>query len=151
MTNLNKITINHEHFRQSDPPEKKPLNKKYNIKINNYDLALLDAMAENDGITRSALLNNILHQLLEKSLQGEIKDGDAQLLIASEADKLVRYENSGTPWIYSVLPKEFQQLLMNIFEHNYINAHMTQDYHMYTNSQTFKLIQQAIKDAQNVK
>lgn len=146
--------INHEKFMASDERDilrKKQPSKKYNIKIKKSDLILLDAMAETNDVPRSALLNEILHEILLKSLKEEIKDKDTKMLIASEADKLVKYDRTNVPWIFDALPIECHYLIQNVMEFNQTQVYVQPD--MYSpadtnfNSESYNLIQKALKES----
>lgn len=160
MENISKKTIEKENFRinrekfmASDEREilrKKQPSKKYNIKIKKSDLILLDAMAETNEVPRSTLLNEILHEILLKSLEEEIKDKDTKILIASEADKLVKYDHTDIPWIFDALPIECHKLIQNIIKFNQAQVDVQPD--MYApadanfNSESYNLIQKALKE-----
>lgn len=145
--------INHEKFMTSDEREilrKKQPSKKYNIKIKKSDLFLLDAMAETNEVPRSALLNDILHEILLKSLREEIKDEDTKMLIASEADKLVKYDHTTVPWIFDALPIECHYLMQNVMKFNRAEVYVQPDMYSPTdanfNSESHNLIQKALKE-----
>lgn len=146
--------INHEKFMASEEREilrKKQPSKKYNIKIKKSDLILLDAMAETNEVPRSVLLNDILHEILLKSLKEEINDEDTKILIASEADKLVNYDHTTVPWIIDALPIECHYLIKNVMKYNQSVVYVQPD--MYSpddtnfNSESYNMIKKALKES----
>lgn len=154
LTKKEAFRINHEKFMASDEREivrKKQPSKKYNIKIKKSDLILLDAMAETNEVPRSVLLNEILHEILLKSLKEEIKDEDTKVLIASEADKLVKYDHTNVPWIFDALPIECHFLIENVLEFNRTEVHVQPDIYSPAgtnyNSESFNLIKNALEES----
>lgn len=146
--------INREKFMVSDEREilrKKQPSKKYNIKVKKSDLILLDAMAETNEVPRSVLLNDILHEILLKSLKEEVKDEDTRMLIASEADKLVNYDHTNVPWIFDALPIECHYLIQNVMKFNQAEIYVQPDMYSPTdtnfNSESYNLIQKALKES----
>lgn len=70
-----KITFNKDAFTTAietteDKTEdlKKPEYKKYNMRFNNLDLAIIDAIAKRDGTSRSQILNNFITSTIQKTL-----------------------------------------------------------------------------------
>ena len=64
--------------------------RKFNFKIRNSDLVLIDALSEQYGVTRSTLLNYLLMIGLKKQIQPNYADSDneeVKMLIANRADK----------------------------------------------------------------
>ena len=67
--------------------------RKFNFKIRNSDLVLIDALAEQYGITRSSLLNYLLMKGLKKQIKPNYSDGDNEeikMLIANRADNKLK-------------------------------------------------------------
>lgn len=64
----------------------KPNIKKYNIRVHKTDLAVLDALATRDGISRSQLLNQLVEAILLNSLFS--LDTRAGYYVANSANKL---------------------------------------------------------------
>lgn len=89
----------------------------YTINPSNVDLALLDSLAASMSVSRSLLLNDILHDILLDEL-ASVEELDAKLLLAQTADKLAYYSNMATPWIYDVLSPACGALCGNIFKYN---------------------------------
>lgn len=91
--------------------------RKLNIRIQQHDLYLLDAVAKYNGISRSALINIFLHAFLLEELNS-IKDDDARALLAKAVDEQVNYDALAVPWIYSAISHDFKSLLYNIITYN---------------------------------
>lgn len=87
--------------------------RKFNIRIKQDDISLLDALTKKQGITRSALINIILHDILRDELMS-IDDLDARVLLASRADELASYDDLAQPWTHDALGVEFHSLLSNV-------------------------------------
>lgn len=64
----------------------KPNIKKYNIRLHKTDLAVLDALAARDGISRSQLLNQLVEKILLNSLS--VLDTRAAYYVAKAANQL---------------------------------------------------------------
>ena len=64
----------------------KPNIKKYNIRVHKTDLAVLDALATRDGISRSQLLNQLVEKILLNSLSA--LDTRAAYYVAKSANQL---------------------------------------------------------------
>lgn len=103
-----------EKFEQEADEKKKTYKneRKFNIRIKQDDIFLLDALAKQHGKTRSTLINEILHQIMRDELLS-IKDKDACVLLADTADKLAIYNDLDKPWIYDALGEEFLFMLNN--------------------------------------
>lgn len=91
--------------------------RKYNVKIRLDDLVLLDALADQQGIPRSVLLNNLLHEILLDELLA-ISEPDVRLLIARTADSRANYDNLSQPWVRDAIQSESSRLLENIERYN---------------------------------
>ncbi len=83
------VIIHSSNFEDQDLVIFRPVEeKRYNLKLYNSDIALLDEMSKEIGISRNSLINFILDRILEKWVS-EVSDLDTQALIAFEADKSV--------------------------------------------------------------
>ena len=60
--------------------------KKFNIRIRHEDIILLDALSTHQGISRAALLNKILHDIMRDALMSWKAD-DARVFLAKTADE----------------------------------------------------------------
>jgi hypothetical protein len=106
-----------------DRPETAPLSiparydRKYNLKIRQDDLALLDAMAAHEDIPRSVLLNNLLHDILLDELMG-IAEHDVRLLLAQTADSRAHYDDLSSPWVFDAIGTECSRIVENIHLYN---------------------------------
>ena len=58
---------------------------KFNIRIRQDDISLLDALSKDQGISRAALLNRILHDIMCDALMSW-EDDDARVFLAENAD-----------------------------------------------------------------
>ncbi|SPB14314.1 hypothetical protein NOV72_01564 [Caballeronia novacaledonica] len=91
--------------------------RRYNIKIRQEDVALLDALVALNEVPRSLLLNNLLHDILLNALQ-DIKDNDVRLLLAHTADQRAHYDELSCPWVFDAIETECRQIMQNIFQYN---------------------------------
>ena len=93
--------------------------RKFNIRIKSEDLCLLDTMANYHNITRSTLINKLLHEVLLKELM-DIDDNamDARALIAKIADQLVGYDGLASPWISEVVEPQLLEVSDRILNFN---------------------------------
>lgn len=94
--------------------------RKFNIRVKQDDVCLLDALAKTHGVTRSTLINQILHDILRDELMS-IEEGDARVLLAHVADLSASYDDLSLPWVYDALGPDFRQMLHSMLE--YSNAH----------------------------
>ena len=76
--------------------------RKFNIRVKQDDVCLLDALAKTHGVTRSTLINQILHDILRDELMS-IEEGDARVLLAHVADLSASYDDLSLPWVYDAL------------------------------------------------
>lgn len=82
-------------FLAAPPPE-----RKFNLRIKQEDLDLLDALAKRRGVTRSSLINRLLHDiLLEELLSIPEEEIDLRVLIAQTADERAACDETQRPWI----------------------------------------------------
>lgn len=98
-------------------PKKIKRNRKFNIRIKQHDILLLDALADQQDVTRSALINMLLHDLLRDELMS-VQDDDARALLAVTADEQVSYDASAQPWVMDAISSDYRHLLRNILEFN---------------------------------
>ena len=108
---------------QPDPgsiSERAKIDRKYNLRIKQDDICLLDALAKLHGVTRSSLINEILHEIMRDELMS-IEEDDARVLLAHVADQSASYDDLSLPWAYDALGSEFRHMLMNVLE--YGNTH----------------------------
>ncbi len=94
--------------------------RKFNIRVKQDDVCLLDALAKLHGVTRSALINEILHDIVRDELMS-IEEDDARVLLAHVADLSASYEPLSQPWVYDALGPDFRHMLHSMLE--YSNAH----------------------------
>lgn len=104
-------TANHESLQRVKNE------RKYNVRIKQHDLYLLDALAENEGVPRSVLINKLLHDVLHDELMS-IPDQDARALLAKTADERATYDALSRPWVFDAIGSECQHLLENILAFN---------------------------------
>jgi hypothetical protein len=91
--------------------------RKYNVKVRFDDLVLLDALADQQDIPRSVLLNNLLHEILLAELLA-ISEPDVRLLLARTADSRAHYDSLSQPWVRDAIQSESSRLLENIERYN---------------------------------
>lgn len=94
--------------------------RKFNIRVKQDDLCLLDALAKSHGVTRSTLINQILHDILRDELMS-VEEDDARVLLAHVADLSASYDQLSLPWVYDALGPNFRHMLHSMLE--YSNAH----------------------------
>lgn len=100
--------------------------RKYNIKIRQDDLVLLDALAGQKNIPRSVLLNNLLHEILLDELMS-IPEHDVRLLLAQTADSLAHYDELSRPWMFDAIQTECSQIMENINHYNRAELNVQDD------------------------
>jgi hypothetical protein len=93
--------------------------RKFNIRIRQDDIALLDALATLNGTTRSSLINDILHSQMRDELMS-IKDDDARTMLAHTADQLASYDSISQPWVYDALEADFAYMLRNMLNDGHV-------------------------------
>ncbi|WP_160286927.1 hypothetical protein [Pseudomonas knackmussii] len=91
--------------------------RKYNVRIKQHDLYLLDALADHEGVSRSVLINKLLHGMLLDELMS-IPDRDARALLAKTADERAAYDALSRPWVFDAVGSECKHLLKNILTFN---------------------------------
>ena len=101
-------------------PHKAKNDRKFNIRIKQHDICLLDALADHEGVARSVLINKLLHDFLRDELMS-IHEDDARALLAVEADKRATYDDLGQPWVIDAIGSDYRRILSNILEFNHRN------------------------------
>jgi hypothetical protein len=145
------LSLNAERFPPSDEtelPTRGKHDRKYNIKVMQEDVVLLGKLAETHDVTRSVLLNNLLHQILMDELQG-IEEHDVRLLLAQTADQRAQYDDLSTPWVFDAIGTECLQIIENVMRYNKAELHVQDDPnapadHSY-NSEKFLIVKEALK------
>lgn len=99
------------------PAQKIKGDRKLNIRIKQHDIFLLDALSENEGVSRSVLINKLLHDFLLAELMS-IQDKDARALLAVAADERAAYDNLSRPWVFDAIGSDCKYLLRNILDFN---------------------------------
>lgn len=100
--------------------------RKYNIKIRQDDLVLLDALAGQKNIPRSVLLNNLLHEILLEELMS-VQEHDVRLLLAQTADSLAHYDELSHPWEFDAIQPGCRQIVHNMEHYNSAELHVQYD------------------------
>jgi len=91
--------------------------RKFNIRIKQHDIHLFDALAEQEGVSRSVLINRLLHDFLRDELMS-VQEDDARALLAVTADEQANYDDLAQPWVLDAIGWECRHLLSNILEFN---------------------------------
>lgn len=91
--------------------------KKYNLRIRQEDLYLLDALAEEKSAPRSILLNHLLHEILLEDLM-KIQELDVRLLLAETADRRSQLDAMSQPWAVDAMQTENQTIMENVRLYN---------------------------------
>lgn len=99
----------------SSTDERGKSDRKFNIRIKQHDICLLDALAQLRGVTRSTLINEILYEIMWDELMS-VENQDARVLLASVADQSASYDEMAQPWIHDALGPEFRFILKNVLE-----------------------------------
>lgn len=92
MSKLN-ITFNKAAFAEKDQTATfdRPEHKKFNMKFNNLDLMMIDAIAKANGISRSQVINRFIDQILKDFVKAfSYQEG---LLITRHAETICEREN----------------------------------------------------------
>lgn len=100
--------------------------RKYNIRIRREDLVLLNLLADQKNISRSVLLNNLLHEILLDELKS-IKERDVRLLLAQTADSRANYDDLSSPWVIDAIKTECNLIVDNIKQYNKAELHVQDD------------------------
>jgi hypothetical protein len=101
--------------------------RKFNIRIKQHDVLLFDALAEQEGVSRSVLINRLLHDFLRDELMS-VQDDDARALLAVTADKQASYDDLAQSWVLDALGSDFHHILRNILEFNDRNEQQPSDH-----------------------
>ena len=109
------------------PSKKNKNDRKFNIRIKQHDICLLDALADHEGVARSVLINKLLHEFLRGELMS-IQEDDARALLAVEADEHATYDDLSQPWIIDAIGSDCRRLLHNILEFNDRNEQQPSDH-----------------------
>ena len=106
-----------EKFEMADSStdERGKSDRKFNIRIKQDDIYLLDAFAQLRGVTRSTLVNEILYEIVRDELMS-VEDQDARVLLAWFADQAASYDEMAQPWVHDALGPEFRFILKNVLE-----------------------------------
>lgn len=87
-----KITFNDDAFQDVSEQSsvfEKPDYKKFNMRFNNIDLLIIDAIAKRDGVSRSQILNNFIEENLKEFVWSvAANERDEALLITEHAEYL---------------------------------------------------------------
>lgn len=112
------VIIDSSKFENQDLSIFRPVeDRRYNLKLYDSDIALLDEMSKEIGISRNSLINFVLDKILEKWLS-EVSDKDTQALIAFEADKKVPacIANPDCSWTSKLFGRFSDRALKNYLE-----------------------------------
>ena len=109
-----KYKVNRSKFPNppSDTEDKKKKTKlptRFNIRIKQEDLSLLDALAEHHEMSRSSLLNSLVYGILQDELRS-VEDMDSRVLLATSADELFQADKLSTSWISDVFQDEMDDM-----------------------------------------
>lgn len=124
------IRLKPETFSETSdqsPPRKAKNDRKFNIRIKQHDIFLLDTLASHEGVARSALINKLLHDFLRDELMS-IEEADARALLAVVADEHATYDDLAQPWIIDAIGSDSRHLLHNILEFNHRNEQQPSDH-----------------------
>lgn len=91
--------------------------KKYNLRIKQEDLVLMDALADAKGVSRSMLFNHLLHEILRKELLN-VAELDVRLLLAETADQRSLGNKLSSPWAQDAIQEQSEAILENIRKYN---------------------------------
>lgn len=100
--------------------ERAKSDRKFNIRIRQDDICLFDTLAKLHGVTRSRLINEILHEIMRDELMS-IEDDDARVMLAHVADQSVSYDDIAQPWVNDALGSNFRGILQSMLD--YGNVH----------------------------
>lgn len=91
--------------------------KKYNLRIKQEDLVLVDALADAKGVPRSVIFNHLLHEILRKELMN-IQDLDVRLLLAETADQRSPGNKLSSSWAQDAIQAQSEAIFENIRKYN---------------------------------
>lgn len=118
------ITFKEDAFKQVEEAATtfdKPEFRKFNMRFNNLDLAIIDAIAKRDGVSRSQIINGFIERTL-KDFVMSCKHDEA-LLITRHAEFLSKNStklNKNFAWhlwfvnLYNHPESEFQNTMQNL-------------------------------------
>lgn len=113
------VTINTEEFEKVEPSKfRAKEDKRYNLKLYETDVELLDYLSAEIGTSRNNLVGLILEQVLRGLLDG-VKTEDTQLLIAESADEMVDiyWRHINSPWTAKYFWEKNEIARKNIRDH----------------------------------
>ena len=103
--NLNRnFEISEEFFRKEGSyflAKRGKKDRKFNMRIKNSDLYLIDRLAIFYEVSRSTIINFLLFQAFRKELFN-VNESDLQVLLAHYADGLVDYDELEIPWEWDI-------------------------------------------------
>ena len=111
------ITLQFPEGASSGGKKQTPLNKKYNLLVRQEDLILLEKMQSAFGVSRTALLNNLLSNIMEQFLFS-YNEGDARIAIAQWADDKSGLEGAKESWVETALKPDTLQIQRNYETYN---------------------------------
>lgn len=111
------IHVHSEKLREAERPGAALVrnDRKFNIRIKQDDLVLLDALAKLHETTRSSLINEILHSYMRDELMS-IEEDDARTMVAHTADQSASYNSISQPWVWDALGADFNNMLRNMLD-----------------------------------
>lgn len=114
------LSVETGKFPEADPLatlQRVKYDKKFNLRIKQEDIHLLDALAETTSTPRSQILNQLLHEILLEGLR-EIPDLDVRLLVAETADQRARIDDTLGPWAVEALQTSNRCIRDNVRKFN---------------------------------
>ena len=124
---LVRISVDPDQFGPVKMASKRPklTDKKFNLQLRTEDSFLLKSLAEQSGVSKAALMNRLLHDLLLDALR-EVEEEDARALIAATADARAAYDDFERPWSVDVGGHFVGQAIQNALEWNDLTAEPVQ-------------------------
>jgi hypothetical protein len=111
--------INHDKFgsKKATDFSDSAKEKKYNLKVNDADIEVMDLLCKQIGISRNTLITLLLERILQKWLF-EIEDLDTRLLLARYADKLSNstFSDTATSWCNKILKDYTEKKIEQVFD-----------------------------------
>ena len=95
------VTIKSSEFKNYDLSiVKSKEDKRYNLKLYDTDIALLDELSAVSGVSRNTLVAFVMDEVLMRLLKG-VEEEDTAVLIAGAADALAgkKVSDLDTPWV----------------------------------------------------
>lgn len=123
-----RISINPDAFGSvatmiSEAPRR--TDKKLNLRVRKEDNFLLKALAKQSGVSSSAMLNRLLHDILLDALM-DVEEKDARALLAEAADARASYDGFERPWCVDVGGVFSDWAISNAIEWNQLTAEQVQ-------------------------